>query len=196
MSDETPKLHPAEHRAYRELYAGARHLIHRWRRLVPALEETPVGEAMQKGIHDAESLLEELKPRTEAYGLHGGPMAQGVGARFADLRTAFTDRGADTGMVVRFAVLDAEHLTTLLRQLAELARSRQDRDLAGFCEEWAGRFESDLDAVREGAVELGTDPDRVAAPVDDSVMNRAAHSVGWAFGAVGEGIDQIAGRRR
>ena len=105
-------------------------------------------------------------------------MAQGVGARFADLRTAVTDRGADTGMVVRFAVLDAEHLTTLLRQLAELARSRQDRDLAGFCEEWAGRFESDLDAVREGAVELGTDPDRVAAPVDGSVVNRAAHSVG------------------
>jgi hypothetical protein len=196
MNDETLKLHPAEHRAYRELYAGARHLIHRWRRLVPALEDTTVGEAMKQGIDDAESLLEELKPRTEGYGLHGGPMAQGVGARFADLRTAVTDRGADAGMVVRFAVLDAEHLTTLLRQLAELARSRQDRDLAGFCEEWAGRFESDLDAVREGAVELGTDPDRVAAPIDDSVMNRAVHSVGWAFGAVGEGIDQIAGRRR
>jgi hypothetical protein len=27
-------------------------------------------------------------------------------------------------------------------------------------------------------------------------VNRAAHGVGWAFGAVGEGIDQIAGRRR
>ena len=162
----------------------------------PRSRSTPVGEAMQKGIDDAESLLTELKPRTEAYGLHGGPMAQGVGARFADLRTAVTDRGADAGMVVRFSVLDAEHLTTLLRQLAELARSRQDRDLAGFCEEWAGRFESDLDAVREGAVELGTDPDRVAAPVDSSVVNRAAHSVGWAFGAVGEGIDQIAGAAR
>jgi hypothetical protein len=45
-------------------------------------------------------------------------------------------------------------------------------------------------------VELGTDPDRVAAPVYDSLVNRAAHGVGWAFGAVGEGIDQIAGRSR
>ena len=196
MTEEKPKLHPAEHRAYRELYASARHLAHRWSRLAGALEGTAVGESLERGAGEAERLLEELRPRTEAYGLRGWPMAQGVGAGFADLRTAVTDRGGDTGMVVRFAVLDAEHLTTLLRQLAELARSRRDGDLAGFCEEWAGRFESELDAVRQGAVELGTDPDRVAAPVDDSLVNRAAHGVGWAFGAVGEGIDRIAGRSR
>ncbi len=196
MTDEQPKLHPAEHRAYRELYASARHLTDRWRRLTAALDGMPVAESLERGASEAERLLEELRPRTEAYGLRGWPMAQGVGARFADLRTALTDRGGDTGMVVRFAVLDAEHLTTLLRQLAELARVRQDRDLAGFCEEWAGRFESELNAVREAAVELGTDPDRVGAPVDDSLVNRAAHGVGWAFGAVGEGIDQVAGRRR
>ena len=123
-------------------------------------------------------------------------MAQGLGVGLADLRTGIADRGADTGLVARLAVLDAEHLTTLLRQLAELARARGDHDLAGFCEEWAVRFESQLDAVRQGAVELGADPDRVAAPVDDSLPNRVAHGVGWAFGAVGEGIDQIAGRRR
>src|SRR5262249_40181704 len=129
-------------------------------------------------------------------GRRGWRMAQGVGARLADLRSAFTDRGGDTGMVVRFAVVDAEHLTTLLRQLAELARARRDRGLAGVCEEWAGRCESVLDGVREGAVELGTDPDRVAAPIDDSIVNRAAHGVGWTFGAVGEGIDSVIGRRR
>jgi hypothetical protein len=196
VTEEKTKLHPAEHRAYRELDASARHLAHRWSRLAGALEGTTAGESLERGAAEAERLLEELRPRTEAYGLRGWPMAQGVGARFADLRTALTDRGGDTGMVVRFAVLDAEHLTTLLRQLAELARARQDRDRAGFCEEWAARFESELNAVREAAVELGTDPDRVAAPVDDSLVNRAAHGVGWAFGAVGEGIDQVAGRRR
>jgi len=31
--------------------------------------------------------------------------------------------------------------------------------------------------------------------VNDSLLNRIAHGVGWTFGAVGEGIDQIAGRR-
>jgi hypothetical protein len=196
MNEEQPKLHPVEHRAYRELYASARHLSHRWHRLATVLDDTTVAESLEHGAEEAERLIEELGPRTAAYGLHGWPMAQGVGARLADVRTAVTDRGGDAGMVARFAVLDAEHLTTLLRQLAELARARDDRDLAGFCEEWAGRFESELNAVREGAVQLGTDPDRAAAPVDQSLLNRAAHGIGWTFGAVGEGIDKIAGRRR
>jgi hypothetical protein len=195
MADQQ-SLHPAEHRAYRELYAVSRHLVHRWGRIGTLLDGTPVGERLQRGAAEAQHLLEELKPRTEAYGLYGGLMAQGLGARLADLRTGITDRGADTGLVVRFAVLDAEHLTTLLRQLAELARARQDRDLAGFCEDWAVRFEAELDAVRQAAVELGRDPDRVAAPVVDAVINRVAHGVGWTFGAVGEGIDKLAGRRR
>lgn len=196
MNETKPELHPAEHRAYRELYASARQLIHRWRRLAPALEGTPIGDSLERGVAETESLIAALEPRTAAYDLHGGPMAQGLGARIADVRSAFADRGGDTGMVIRFAVLDVEHLTTLLRHLAELARSRQDRDLAGFCEEWAGRLEAQLGAVREAAVELGTDPDRAAAPLDDSLLNRATHGVGWVFGSVGEGIDRIVGRRR
>jgi hypothetical protein len=196
VATERPKLHPAEHRAYRELYAVSQHLIHRWARLGTLLEQIPVGESLQRGAAQAQRLIEELKPRTEAFGLYGSPMAQGLGAGLADLRTGITDRGADTGLVVRFAVLDAEHVTTLLRQLAELARARDDHDLAGFCEEWAVRFESQLDAVRQAAIELGSDPDRVAAPVVDSVVNRAAHGLGWTFGAVGEGIDRLAGLRR
>jgi hypothetical protein len=193
---EQGSLHPAEHRAYRELYAISRHLLHRWARLGTLLEETPVGERLQRGAAEAQRLLNELKPRTEAHGLYGGPMAQGLGARLADLRTGVTDRGADTGLVVRLAVLDAEHLTTLLRQLAELARARKDNDQALFCEEWAVQWESELDSVRQAAVELGRDPDRTAAPVVDSAINRAAHGVGWTFGAVGEGIDKLAGRAR
>jgi hypothetical protein len=123
-------------------------------------------------------------------------MAQGVGARIADLRAAVADRGADTGLVVRFAVLDMEHLTTLLRQLAELARTRSDRDLAGFCELWAARLESELGALREAAVELGADPDRAAAPLDDSLLGRSAHRVGWLIGSVGETVDRIFARGR
>ena len=196
MTDDKTKLHSAEHRAYRELYVASRQLIHRWGRLAPALGGTPAGESLERGVAETERLLEALEPRTAAYGLHGQPMAQGLGARIADLRAAIADRGADTGLVVRFAVLDIEHLTTLLRQLAELARAREDRDLAGFCEEWASRLEAELGAVREAAVELGTDPDRAAAPLDDSLLNRAAHGVGWAFGSVGEGIDRLVGRRR
>jgi len=195
MADEG-KLHPAEHRAYRELYVSCRQLTRRWGRLAPALEGTPVGDALQRGLEETQRLLAELAQRTAAYGLHGGPTAQGLGARIADLRAVVTDRGADTGLVVRFAVLDMEHLTTLLRQLAELARARGDRDLAGFCEGWSSRLESELGAVREAAVKLGTDPDRAAAPLHDSLPNRAAHRVGWVFGSIGEAVDRVAGRQR
>jgi hypothetical protein len=196
LETERTKLHPAEHRAYRELYVASRQLITRWRRLGSALEDTPVGARLEDGAAETSVLLTELGPRTASYGLYGSPTAQGMGARLADLRTAFMDRGGDTGLVVRSAVLDMEHVTTLLRHLAELARARGDRNIAGFCEEWAGRLESSLDAVREGAVELGADPDRTSAPLSDSPVNRAAHGVGWVFGSIGEAVDKAVGRRR
>ena len=196
MATERTELHPAEHRAYRELYAACQQLITRWRRIASALEGTAIGERLKDGAAETSVLLTELGPRTATYGLYGSPMAQGMGARIADLRTVIADRGGDTGLVVRSAVLDMEHVTTLLRHLAELARARGDRSMAGFCEEWAGRLESNLDAVREAAVELGADPDRTSAPLDESVVNRAAHGVGWVFGSVGEAVDRVISRRR
>ena len=155
-----------------------------------------MGDRLVDGAAETSVFLTELGPRTANYGLYGSPMAEGMGARFADLRTTLVDRGGDTGLVVRSAVLDMEHVTTLLRHLAELARSRGDQNMAGFCEEWAGRLESTLDSVREGAVELGADPDRASAPLDDSVVNRAAHGVGWVFGSIGEAVDRLVGGRR
>ena len=196
VTAEPAKLHPAEHRAYRELFAACRQLIRHWRRLIPALEGTPVSEALKRGAGETERLLGELGPRMAAYGLYGGPMAQNAGARIADFRAAVTDRVGDTGLAVRSAVLDMEYVTTLLRHLAELARSRSDQDLAGFCEEWATRLESELDAIREAAVELGSDPERAAAPIDNSPFSRVAHGVGWVFGAFGEAVDGVIGRRR
>jgi hypothetical protein len=196
MATERTELHPAEHRAYRELYAASQQLITRWRRIASALEGTAIGERLKGGAAETSVLLTELGRRTATYGLYGSPTAQGMGARIADLRTVIADRGADTGLVVRSAVLDMEHVTTLLRQLAELARAHDDRSMGRFCEEWAGRLESNLDAVREAAVELGADPDRTSAPLDESVLNRAAHGVGWVFGSIGEAVDNVVGRRR
>jgi hypothetical protein len=196
LTTDRTNLHPAEHRAYRELYAACRQLIRRWRRVAPALEGTAIGERLEDGAAETSVLLTELDSRTATYGLYGGPMAQGTGARIADVRAAVVDRGGDTGLVVRSAVLDMEHVTTLLRHLAELARARDDLNMAGFCENWAGRLESNLHAVRKGAVELGSDPDRTSAPLDDSVISRAAHGVGWVFGSIGEAVDRVVGRRR
>jgi hypothetical protein len=196
METERTQLHPAEHRAYRELYAAGRQLITRWRRVAAALQGSPIAERLKEGAAETSVLLTELGPRTATYGLYGSPTAQAMGARIADLRTLIADRGGDTGLVVRSAVLDMEHVTTLLSHLAELARARGDRNMAGFCEEWAGRLESNLDAVREAAVELGADPDRTSAPLDDSAVSRAAHGVGWVFGSIGEVVDRVVSKRR
>jgi hypothetical protein len=120
-------------------------------------------------------------------------MAQGVGARIADLRGALADRTVDTGMVMRLAVLDIEHVVTHLR---ELAIARGDAGLAEFCDERATEIRSEVKAVRKAAVRLGRDPDRAAAPLDDSPLGRAAHGIGWAVGSVGEAVDRVAARAR
>jgi hypothetical protein len=189
------KLHPAEHRAYRELYVSARQLVNRWGRLVEALEETPYAEVLERGRAEVERLLSDLEPRTATYGLHGGVAAQGLGARIADVRGAVSDRSIDTGMVMRLAVLDIDHVSTLLAHLAALARARDDSGLAAFCGEWESRIYPEVQAIRLAAISLGDDPDRAAAPLDSSLLGRAAHGVGWIFGSVGEAVDRVTGSR-
>lgn len=187
------KLHPAEHRAYRELYVCCRQLVNRWARLVAALEGTKMAETMKRSAGRVRDLLAALEPRTEAYGLHGGIAAQGLGARIADVRGAITDRSVDTGMVMRLAVLDIEHVTTLLGHLAALAEARSDEELAAFCREWQASMRPEVKAVRRAAINLGGDPDRAAAPLDSSLLGRAAHGAGWVMGSFGEALDRVTG---
>lgn len=193
MNDEpSPEtLHPAEHRAYRELYASCRQLVNRWRRLSSALEGTEMAAVLAHSAGRVRELLAELAPRTEAYGLHGGFAAQGLGARIADLRGAFSDRSVDTGMVMRLAVLDIEHATTLLGHLAALADARADSELAEFCRGWQRQMRPEVKAVRKAAIGLGSDPDRAAAPLDDSALGRVAHGAGWVLGSIGEAVDRV-----
>jgi hypothetical protein len=191
--DSAQKLHPAEHRAYRELYASSRQLVQRWDRLVAALEGSELCEALKRSAGRVRDLLATLGPRTESYGLHGGIAAQGLGARIADVRGAVTDRSVDTGMVARLAVLDIEHVTTLLGHLGALAEARGDEDLAGFCREWERTMRPEVKAVRRAAIELGASPDRAAAPLDSSLAGRAIHGAGWVAGSFGEAFDRIAG---
>jgi hypothetical protein len=190
VDDDRRQLHPAEHRAYRELYASSRQLVNRWGRLISSLEGTPYAEVLERGRERVERLLEALAEETEPYGVYGGPAAQGVGARIAGVRSAITDRSVDTGMVMRLAVLDIEHVATLLGQLAELALAREDTELAGFCREWQRVVMPDVKATRTTAIAVGASPDIAAAPLDQSTIGKAAHRVGWAFGAVGEAIDR------
>ncbi len=194
--DEQPEstLHPAEHRGYRELYLTSRQLLVRWGHLAEALDDTPVADSLSRGAGIVRELLDELVPRTENYGLYGGPAAQGAGATLAELRSAVVDRSVDTGLAARMAVLDVEHLTTLLLQLSELARARGDDELEIFNASWARQMRAVVNDTRAAVVSLGADPDRVAAPLDHSMIGQVIHRAGWAVGTLGEWVDQRVAR--
>ena len=118
-------LHPAEHRALRELYATASQLASHWTRLGGRLGGAP-GDALAGGASAARELLRELTVRTAAHGLHGFPAAQGVGGRLAGARNVAGDLVLERNQALRLAVLDAEHVATLLEYLAALADKRGD----------------------------------------------------------------------
>lgn len=195
-SEQSRQLHPAEHRAYRELYVSARQLIGRWERLGGVLEGSAYADVLSQGRGRVEQLLAALAPTTEAYGLYGDVAALGLGARIADVRAAVSDRSVDTGMVMRLAVLDVEHVATLLGHLGALARARGDAQLSGFCREWEAAIRPEVEATRVAAISLGDSPDLAAAPLDPSLLGRAAHGVGWLLGSVGEAVDRVSGQRR
>jgi hypothetical protein len=191
----TPSLHPAENRTYRELYAMSRQLIEHWKALAGRLPASPATDALEQGYAAVRRMLHELGPLTETYGLHGKPAAQGVGARLATARTHLRDRAMERGQALRAAVLDIQHLTTTLLFLAEVADSRGDERMAGFCRKWERSLRRTENAVRKAVAETGSDPDDAVEPLDDSPAGRAAHGAAYAFGTLGEWLDKQRGER-
>ena len=127
-------LLPAEHRALRELHATARHVQDHWMRLAGRLGGAPA-QYLQDGAATADELLGEL----DADDLKGQPAAQGVGARLAGAR-GVSDLLLERNQAFRGALLDLQHVTTLLAYLAGLATTRGDPRMAARHETWAARL--------------------------------------------------------
>ena len=89
----------------------------------------------------------------------------------------------------RSALLDLQHVTTLLAYTAELARTRDDEALAAWQDGWAERLRVLEDRARAAAVALGSDPEGAIAPADESPAGRTGVRLGVAFGTIGEAID-------
>jgi hypothetical protein len=184
-------LSPAEHRALRELFAATRHLANHWAELSSRLGLDGADD-LTKGVVAARLLLDELAARTAAYDLHGFPAAQGAGGSLSAARNKLSDVALERNQALRFAVLDAQHLETLLLYLAELARSRGDAELADWHAGWQRRMQRHERAVRKLAVGLGSHPDAAIERLVDSPAGRAAHGVANAIGTVGEWVDTSA----
>jgi hypothetical protein len=188
MGIPAPGLYRAEHRALRELHAGARHLCGHWEKLATRIGGRPA-TVLNDGAAAARELLEELTGRTEEHGLHGFPAAQGVGGRLAGLRNNTSDLLLERNQAMRVAVLDVQHLTTLLGYLRALAFTRGDEQLTAFHGGWEARLRDVEAQAREAAVDLGHDPSGAVVPADLSPLGRAGHQVAAAVGSAGEAID-------
>jgi|tagenome__1003787_1003787.scaffolds.fasta_scaffold20732760_2 hypothetical protein len=174
-------MHPAEHRALRELHATTRQLRNHWRKLSRRLDD----ELLAEGADEAETLLAELDDRIE---LEGRPAAQAVGARLAGFR-GVSDLLLERNQAFRTALLDLHHVVTLLGYVAALARTRGDEDLAAWQDGWHDRLAALEARARAQALALAADPDAAIAPADDGSLGRAGARLGAAVGTVGEAID-------
>jgi hypothetical protein len=177
-------LLPAEHRALRELHATLRQVQGHWTRLAQRLGGPPA-DFLQEGAATAQQLLEELDGATE---LQGQPAAQGMGSRLAGARTV-SDLLLERNQAFRGALLDVQHVTTLLGYLAGLARTRGDEELAARQDGWQERLRPLEERGRAIAVTLAADPEAAIAPAEDSRLGRAGHHLNAAAGTVGEAID-------
>jgi hypothetical protein len=185
-------LHPAENRGYREVYAFARQLADHWDALAPAFPGAP----LERGAAAATELIEELEPLTGARGLHGRPAAQGVGRTLAKQRGGVRDRFLERNQALRFAVEEVQHLVTLLAYLGSVAGQRGDEELGAFCARWVRKLKRLESEARKAAASLGEEPDAAIEPLDTSKLGKAAHSLGYAMGTVGEWVDRQAAQRR
>jgi hypothetical protein len=184
-------LYRAEHRALRELYAAARQLCGHWEKLADRIGGQPA-TVLRHGYEACQELLDELAGRTEEHGLHGFPAAEGAGGRLAGLRNNAGDLLLERNQAMRVAVLDVQHLTTLLAYLGRLAATRGDDQLAGFHRRWEERLRAIEDDARAAAIGLGCEPAAAVIPADQGPLGRAGHRVASAVGTAGEAIDASA----
>jgi hypothetical protein len=183
-------MHPAEHRALRELYAFTRQLGRHWEALGKRVGGDD-GAALEAGAKSAQDLLEQLAPVTTERGLPTATMAQ-IASRFASARPGIPDRALERNQALRFAALDAQYIATLLAYIANLAAADGDEELRAFCARWERKLRTHERAVRLAAVALGERPDEAVQPADPSLVGRAGAKMTERVGAFGEWFD---GRR-
>lgn len=195
MSDAKP-MHPAEHRALRELYAMARQLHDHWRTLGRRIQTSAPDQAalLRDGSDAARGLIGELTEMTAARGIYGRPAAQGLGARLASAHSALLDTTLEVNQALRFAVLDIAHVATLLDYVATLAGRRGDDELEACLKRWGQQLRDREAAIRAATIALANDPDTAVAAAAPGIAGRAGHGLATLAGTIGEWVDGRAAR--
>jgi hypothetical protein len=189
-----PELHPAQNRGLRELVATSRHLGDHWGSLAERFaRDAPTAKVLRDGAAAARALIDGMRPLMEARGLYGGVAAQSVGRSLAGSRSAVGDRFLERNQALRTALLDVQHVVTLLGYQAEIAGGRGDEELGGALRAQERKLLAVERAARRAAVKLGSDPDGAIERLDPSPAGKVAHGAANAVGTVGEWVDRRGG---
>ena len=180
-------LHPAEHRALRELYLTAKRLEAHWSALARRMPADR--DALEAGAREAGALVAQLPAATEPRGLHGRPAATSGGATIGRFRSTLRDRFLERNQALRLAVHDSVHVVLLLGYAGRLAAARGDEELATFLRGWRRRLDDATQAAAHAAEATGDDPDAAIEPLSP------AQRVAYAVGALGEWDDSRRGGR-
>jgi hypothetical protein len=187
-------MHPAEHRALRELRVFGTQLASHWDRLARKLAG-PDAALFAAGAADARAMLAEIEDAAGARDLPTRPAAALAG-RVTSARPIAPDHLLDANQAVRYAALDVVHCATLLGYAAALAAARGDEALRVLLAGWRERFEGHERAVRAAAIALGARPDDAVAAAIPTVPGRLGQRLAASGGALGEWVDRRAASRR
>src|SRR3954454_2723707 len=177
------RVHPARHRALRELGAFGRQMADHWDTLAGRFDGA-AAEALREGSQSARDVVGELQALARDRGLEVGVAALSAG-RVARARPPVPDGALERNQALRFALLDAQHVLTLIDYLAELALADDDPEAHATYAAWANKLRPSERAVRKQAVGIGKTPDAAVEPIS------AAQKLQYAFGWLGEAADRL-----
>lgn len=180
-------MHPARHRALRELGAFARQMADHWSALAGRLDGK-AAQALADGAEAASGVLAAVRPLASARDLEIGPAAMTAG-RLARARPPVPDAVLEHNQALRFALLDAEHLLTLVEYVGALSTAEGDTELAEACAGWKAALQKPARAARRAAIGLGKTPDLAIEPLSKG------HKLSWALGWLGEATDRTRRKR-
>jgi hypothetical protein len=180
-------MHPAAHRALRELIAAGHLITHRWSRLADHVPDT--APILREGAQEAEAMTDAMAVMGAARDIAVGGAASGLGSGMGQVMARAVEPFLERNQALRTAVLDAHHATILLHYLERLARAEDDAELATACADRARALVEIEGRLRDAAIAEGDDPQRAVEPVDDSAIGRVAHTVASGAGAAGEWVD-------
>jgi hypothetical protein len=175
-------MHPARHRALRELGAFARQMSDHWSALAERLDG-PARKPLADGAAAASDVLAAVRPLASARDLEIGPAALGAG-RVARARPPVPDALLEHNQALRFALLDAEHLLVLIEYVGALSATEGDTELESACTAWKAALQKPARAARRAAVGLGATPDLAIEPLSKG------QKIGYLLGWLGEATDR------